>query len=117
MTTNSPANRPPRAFDRLGATRFTNHPSLENNRHAFGHYAHFFFYSSKAGGRKQPRRRFVEWFVSQCRNCERVSVHAAGHLIWVGPDADVMHQTRMRFLKEHANRLPSLDAGHDRGSN
>jgi pimeloyl-ACP methyl ester carboxylesterase len=59
----------------------------------------------------------VEWFVSQCRNCERVSVHAAGHLIWVGPDADVMHQTRVRFLKEHANRLPSLDAAHDRASN
>jgi pimeloyl-ACP methyl ester carboxylesterase len=48
----------------------------------------------------------VVWFVSKYPQCERVSVHAAGHLIWVGPDADVMHQTRVRFLKEHANRVP-----------
>ena len=46
----------------------------------------------------------VDWFVSKCQNCERLSVHAAGHLIWVGPDVDVMHQTRVRFLKEHAKR-------------
>jgi pimeloyl-ACP methyl ester carboxylesterase len=46
----------------------------------------------------------VDWFVSKCPKCERVSVHGAGHLIWVGPDADVMHQTRVRFLKEHAKR-------------
>jgi len=45
----------------------------------------------------------VVWFVSRFPRCERVSVHAAGHLIWVGPDADVMHQSRTRFLKEHLN--------------
>lgn len=44
----------------------------------------------------------VDWFVSKCPKCERVSVRAAGHLIWVGPDAEVMHQARVRFLKEHA---------------
>lgn len=41
----------------------------------------------------------VDWFESVCLTCERVSVHAAGHLIWVGPDADVVHQARVRFLK------------------
>jgi pimeloyl-ACP methyl ester carboxylesterase len=46
----------------------------------------------------------VDWFVSHCRQCERVSLHTGGHLIWVGPDAGVMHQTRVRFLKEHASR-------------
>ena len=44
----------------------------------------------------------VNWLVSKVPHCERVSLHTAGHLIWVGPDADVMHQTRVRFLKEHA---------------
>jgi pimeloyl-ACP methyl ester carboxylesterase len=44
----------------------------------------------------------VDWFVSHFPACQRVSVHAAGHLIWVGPDAGRMHQTRVRFLREHA---------------
>lgn len=46
----------------------------------------------------------VAWFAANCPRCETVSVHAAGHLIWVGPGARVMHQTRVRFLKEHAKR-------------
>jgi pimeloyl-ACP methyl ester carboxylesterase len=41
----------------------------------------------------------VAWFVSKVPDCERVAVHTAGHLIWVGPDADVMQQTRVRFLR------------------
>jgi pimeloyl-ACP methyl ester carboxylesterase len=44
----------------------------------------------------------VEWLMSKCPKCERITVHAAGHLVWVGPDANVMHQRRVRFLKEHA---------------
>ena len=44
----------------------------------------------------------VDWFASNCPQCERVSVHAAGHLVWVGPDTGAMHRIRMRFLKEHA---------------
>ena len=44
----------------------------------------------------------VDWFVSKVPHCERASLHTAGHLIWVGPDADVMHRTRLRFLKEQA---------------
>ena len=43
----------------------------------------------------------VDWFASMVPDCERVSVHAAGHLIWVGPEADVMHKSRVRFLREH----------------
>jgi pimeloyl-ACP methyl ester carboxylesterase len=46
----------------------------------------------------------VDWFVSAFPHCEKVSVHAAGHLIWVGPGAEVMHRTRVRFLREHARR-------------
>lgn len=46
----------------------------------------------------------VAWFVAHCPQCQTVSVHAAGHLIWVGPGAEVMHQTRVQFLKEHAQR-------------
>ena len=48
----------------------------------------------------------VEWFASRCSRCERVSVHAAGHLIWAGPEADLMHQTRVQFLKAHASPPP-----------
>jgi pimeloyl-ACP methyl ester carboxylesterase len=44
----------------------------------------------------------VDWLASKCTACERVSLHAAGHLIWVGPDAEVMHQARVRFLREQA---------------
>ena len=46
----------------------------------------------------------VDWFVSIFPKCERVSVHAAGHLIWVGPDADMVQRSRVRFLREHAKR-------------
>ncbi len=53
----------------------------------------------------------VDWFVSKCPQCERVSVHAAGHLLWVGPGANVMHKARVRFLKEHAKHAAKLD-GH-----
>ena len=43
----------------------------------------------------------VDWFIAGCPSCERVSVHAAGHLIWVGPEAEIMHRTRLQFLEEH----------------
>jgi pimeloyl-ACP methyl ester carboxylesterase len=44
----------------------------------------------------------VDWFTSIVKHCERVPVHTAGHLIWVGPDANLMHDTRVRFLRAHA---------------
>jgi pimeloyl-ACP methyl ester carboxylesterase len=51
----------------------------------------------------------VDWFVSNFPNCERISVHVAGHLIWVGPDADIVQRSRVRFLREHAKRVePSI---------
>jgi pimeloyl-ACP methyl ester carboxylesterase len=45
----------------------------------------------------------VDWFVSRFPQCERVSVHAAGHLIWAGADAPLMHESRVRFLREHVS--------------
>jgi pimeloyl-ACP methyl ester carboxylesterase len=44
----------------------------------------------------------VDWFVSTFPHCERVPLHAAGHLVWVGPDAAVMHRARVQFLREHS---------------
>jgi pimeloyl-ACP methyl ester carboxylesterase len=44
----------------------------------------------------------VDWFVSIFPKCERVSFHVAGHLIWAGPDADIVQSSRVRFLREHA---------------
>lgn len=46
----------------------------------------------------------VAWLVAKCPRCETVPVHAAGHLIWVGPGADLMHRARVRFLREHTGR-------------
>ena len=43
----------------------------------------------------------VDWFVSKFPRSEKVNVHTAGHLVWAGPDAEVMHQARVRFLREH----------------
>jgi pimeloyl-ACP methyl ester carboxylesterase len=45
----------------------------------------------------------VDWFVSRFPRCERVTVHAAGHLIWAGPDAALMHESRVRFLRDHVS--------------
>ena len=50
----------------------------------------------------------VDWFVSKVPHSEVASLHTAGHLIWVGPDANVMHQTRVRFLKGHHARAKPL---------
>jgi pimeloyl-ACP methyl ester carboxylesterase len=57
----------------------------------------------------------VAWFATNCLRCEAVSVHAAGHLIWVGPGAEVMHKARVRFLREHAQRAAEPSAAADRG--
>ena len=58
----------------------------------------------------------VAWFAANCARCETVSVRAAGHLIWVGPGAEVMHKARVRFLREQAGRAAEPDAALDRGS-
>src|SRR5262249_55186055 len=46
----------------------------------------------------------VDWLFAHAPHCERVSVHAAGHLVWAGPEARVMHEARVRFLRAHAGR-------------
>ena len=45
----------------------------------------------------------VHWFSALVPDCELVSLHTAGHLVWVGPDSQTMHDTRVRFLMRHAN--------------
>jgi hypothetical protein len=30
-------------------------------------------------------------------------VHTAGHLIWLGPDAERVREKRLEFLREHAD--------------
>ena len=52
----------------------------------------------------------VAWLVAKCPQCETVSVHAAGHLIWVGPGATAMHTARVRFLRGHARRGAEPDS-------
>jgi len=42
----------------------------------------------------------VEWFASRVPHCETVSLRLGGHLVWCGPEADRMHQTRVAFLKK-----------------
>jgi pimeloyl-ACP methyl ester carboxylesterase len=43
----------------------------------------------------------VDWLVSLVSHCVCVEVRTAGHLIWVGPDADLAHQSRVQFLQTH----------------
>lgn len=42
----------------------------------------------------------VEWFASRVPHCETVSLRLCGHLVWCGPEADLMHRTRVAFLKK-----------------
>jgi pimeloyl-ACP methyl ester carboxylesterase len=57
----------------------------------------------------------VAWFAANCSCCETISIHAAGHLIWVGPGATSMHTARVRFLREHARRVAEPGATADGG--
>lgn len=52
----------------------------------------------------------VAWLVAKCPRCETIAIHAAGHLVWVGPGAEVMHKARVRFLREHVRRAAERDA-------
>jgi pimeloyl-ACP methyl ester carboxylesterase len=47
----------------------------------------------------------VDWFVAHFPQCRRVTLHVAGHLVWAGPDARLMHETRVRFLREHVSAV------------
>lgn len=57
----------------------------------------------------------VAWLLTKCPQCEAISVHAAGHLVWVCPGADVMHRSRVRFLREHARGVTEPATAVDRG--
>jgi pimeloyl-ACP methyl ester carboxylesterase len=57
----------------------------------------------------------VWWLVARYPQCEVIPVHAAGHLIWVGPGADAMHKARVRFLREHARREAEPPTSPDGG--
>lgn len=46
----------------------------------------------------------VDWLVSFNPQCNCVSLHSAGHLVWTGPDADRMHGARVQFITEHAKK-------------
>lgn len=43
----------------------------------------------------------AEWAVANIPGAEHCNVRAAGHLIWVGRDADEMHRRRVEFLRRH----------------
>lgn len=43
----------------------------------------------------------VDWFATFHPDCKRVPIHTAGHLVWAGPDAGLMHETRVRFMTVH----------------
>ncbi len=42
----------------------------------------------------------VDWFATRVPNCRLLNVETAGHLIWVGPDSELMHSSRVQFLNE-----------------
>jgi pimeloyl-ACP methyl ester carboxylesterase len=46
----------------------------------------------------------VNWFTEHYPHCKRIALHAAGHLIWVGPQSDQMLRVRSEFLRQHAAR-------------
>lgn len=46
----------------------------------------------------------VDWFASFNPECKCVPLHSAGHLVWAGPDANLMHEARVRFMTEYAKR-------------
>ena len=42
-----------------------------------------------------------DWTIACVSHAERCDVHSAGHMIWVGLDAQAMHRRRVEFLKRH----------------
>jgi pimeloyl-ACP methyl ester carboxylesterase len=40
----------------------------------------------------------IDWISSLVPHCQRLNVETAGHLIWAGPDSEVMHKSRVEFL-------------------
>lgn len=42
----------------------------------------------------------IDWFCNLVPSCQRVSVETAGHLVWAGRDAELVHESRVRFLRD-----------------
>ncbi len=47
----------------------------------------------------QPR---ADWALSAIPGARARELHAGGHLIWMGKDAERMQRERLAFLREHA---------------
>jgi pimeloyl-ACP methyl ester carboxylesterase len=43
-----------------------------------------------------------DWTIECIPHAERCDVHALGHLIWIGADAEAMHRQRVEFIGRHA---------------
>ncbi len=41
----------------------------------------------------------IDWFCNLVPSCQRVNVETAGHLVWTGRDAALVHESRVRFLR------------------
>ncbi|MCA9264432.1 MAG: alpha/beta hydrolase [Planctomycetales bacterium] len=42
----------------------------------------------------------IDWFCSRVPSCRRFNVETAGHLVWAGRDFELVHETRVQFLRE-----------------
>jgi pimeloyl-ACP methyl ester carboxylesterase len=42
-----------------------------------------------------------DWSIACIPHAERCDVHALGHLIWIGADAEAMHRERVEFMRRH----------------
>ncbi len=51
----------------------------------------------------------VDWLTTVVPTCERMAVHVAGHLVWIGPEAARMHASRVAFVKKHLHE-PGRDS-------
>jgi pimeloyl-ACP methyl ester carboxylesterase len=49
-------------------------------------------------------QRHADWPLSAIPGARACELHAGGHLIWIGKDAERMQRERLAFLREHAPR-------------
>lgn len=49
----------------------------------------------------------IDWFCNLVPSCQRVNVETAGHLVWAGRDAELVHESRVRFLRDSAAKAGS----------
>lgn len=58
----------------------------------------------------------VHWAQQRISTASWLNVHTAGHLIWIGPDAERAREERLHFLQTHLRSLPTAIAGFDKES-